>query len=418
MKRIFQLILIASIAIGFISCSSDKDPLQYFFDADIAASKSNTAEFTITFENLSSQNEEKFSSKIFVEKLSEEMGGGLKFRIEENKNTVITFDGMNFIVKDEENKTISASTNPATAAQLSENLSASFYMIIDSRLDTAEIRKSTKGLKNLGTADVNGESCVEITQSASGHAEYNVENHYFFSKEDNLMKKYTSKITDKNKKVVQSIQFSISDLKINGKLPKDIFKQEMDTLKYQFKNLDQPHEMGGDGMHMEGDGEMPEGHGDMKGHGGMEGHGSSDQPTGSLNGAIAPDWTLLDAKGNKVTLSKLKGKVVVLDFWATWCNPCKKVMPTIQKMNDRYKAKGVVVYGINTWERADAVQFMKDNKYTYGLLLKGDDVAKKYNVEGIPTMYVINKAGKIIFTEVGATAETEGKLDAAIKSAL
>jgi thiol-disulfide isomerase/thioredoxin len=177
--------------------------------------------------------------------------------------------------------------------------------------------------------------------------------------------------------------------------------------------------MAGHGEGMENP-EAMEGHGDMKGHGEMKGHeGMEEQPTGLLQaGTVAPDWTLLDSKGNKVTLSSLKGKVIVLDFWATWCAPCKQVMPTIQKLHEKYKSKGVLVYGVNTWERADAAKFMKDNKYSYGLLLKGDDVALKYRVEGIPTLYVINKAGKIVFSESGATPNFEKNLENAIKNAM
>lgn len=370
MKKIIQIIVLTAFSISFFACSGgDKDPLDLFFQSDLAASKNKTAEFTIKFENLNPEQKAEFSSKVYVQKISDNADGDLCFRIEESNNTTITFNGKEFIVLDKTTKQVSSSTKPEMASQMASNLSQSFYMIIDNKLDTAEIRKSSKNLKFHGTVEVNGEDCYEVSQKAEGHADYNVENHYFFSTEDKLMKKYTSKITGKDKKVVQSIQFTIVDLKLNEDIPADMFTQKIDTVNYKFNDLDVAHDMAGHGEGMENP-EAMEGHGDMKGHGEMKGHeGMEEQPTGLLQaGTVAPDWTLLDSKGNKVTLSSLKGKVIVLDFWATWCAPCKQVMPTIQKMHEKYKSKGVLVYGVNTWERADAAKFMKDNKYSYGLL--------------------------------------------------
>ncbi|MBC7834818.1 MAG: TlpA family protein disulfide reductase [Phycisphaerales bacterium] len=118
-------------------------------------------------------------------------------------------------------------------------------------------------------------------------------------------------------------------------------------------------------------------------------------------GDTAPDWTLNDAEGSPHKLSDYKGKVVVLDFWATWCGPCVKAMPSVQRLHEKYKDKGVKVFGVNTWEKGDAPKFMKDKGFTYGLLMKGDDVAKAYGVNGIPTFYVIGHDGKVVFHEVG-----------------
>lgn len=135
-------------------------------------------------------------------------------------------------------------------------------------------------------------------------------------------------------------------------------------------------------------------------------------------GSEAPAWTLKTPDGKDVSLASLKGKVVVLDFWAVWCGPCKKAMPGVQKLHEKYKDKGVVIYGVNTWEREgnDPVAFMKDNNYSYGLLLKGDDVAKDYKVSGIPTFYVIDRNGKISYVGVGAGDESA--LEKAIEAAL
>jgi len=137
-------------------------------------------------------------------------------------------------------------------------------------------------------------------------------------------------------------------------------------------------------------------------------------------GDAAPDFKLTTLDGKEVTLASLKGKVVLLDFWATWCGPCKAAMPTIQKISEDYKGKDVVVLGVNTWEqKADAAkEYIAKKKYTYGCLLKGDELAKAYGVTGIPTLVIIGKDGKVASTEVGMSDESGAMIRKAIDAAL
>ena len=121
-------------------------------------------------------------------------------------------------------------------------------------------------------------------------------------------------------------------------------------------------------------------------------------------GSVAPDWTLKTPTGESVTLSKLRGKVVVLDFWATWCVPCIQAMPGIQKLHERFKDKPVAVFGINTRQRgsrADPAALMKSKGFTYGLLLNGDEVSRTYRVIGIPVFYIIGPDGKVVHASTG-----------------
>ncbi|MFQ5423733.1 MAG: TlpA family protein disulfide reductase [Phycisphaerae bacterium] len=123
-------------------------------------------------------------------------------------------------------------------------------------------------------------------------------------------------------------------------------------------------------------------------------------------GTTAPDWSLQTPQGRTVSLKDLRGRIVVLDFWATWCGLCKMAMPGVQKIHERFEDKPVEVFGMNTWERGgDPAAYMKKKDYTYGLLLKADDVAKAYHVSGIPTFYVIGPDGKILLADVGAGHE-------------
>lgn len=132
----------------------------------------------------------------------------------------------------------------------------------------------------------------------------------------------------------------------------------------------------------------------------------------------APSFSLQDPEGKTHSLDDYAGRVVVLDFWATWCSPCEAVMPQIQEVHERYKDRGVAVFGVNAWETGDPAQFMANRQLTYGLLLEGDRVAADYGVTGIPTMVVIDPAGRIVFREVGASTTLADRLSKAIDQAL
>ncbi len=133
-------------------------------------------------------------------------------------------------------------------------------------------------------------------------------------------------------------------------------------------------------------------------------------PPALSEGDDAPDWVLSDAEGNKFSLSDMWGKIVVMDFWATWCAPCVAIMPDLQKLHERFTDRDVVVLGISTWESGNPAAFMRKNKFTFQLLIEGDEVAKAYKVSGIPAVYVIGPNGKILYGKVGAGADHDNKL--------
>ena len=137
-------------------------------------------------------------------------------------------------------------------------------------------------------------------------------------------------------------------------------------------------------------------------------------------GASAPDFALKDLDGQAVTLASLKGRVVLLDFWATWCGPCKAAMPSIQKIHEDYSGKPVTVLGIDVFERkADAgPKYFREKGFTYGCLLEGEDLARAYGVTGIPTLVVIGKDGKVELIESGFGPEGDKNLRSAIDGAL
>ncbi len=123
------------------------------------------------------------------------------------------------------------------------------------------------------------------------------------------------------------------------------------------------------------------------------------------NSTLAIDFTLPNLNNSKVQLSSLKGKVVILDFWATWCGPCIGELPKLVKLYEEYsKNPNVVFYNIDVDEQPKIIQeFMTKKGYSFNVLLaSGTDVQKQYGVEAIPTKFLIDKKGRIQYKHIGA----------------
>jgi thiol-disulfide isomerase/thioredoxin len=131
-------------------------------------------------------------------------------------------------------------------------------------------------------------------------------------------------------------------------------------------------------------------------------------------GADAPDWKLKDSGGKELSLKSLRGKVVLLDFWATWCGPCRMAMPAVQRLHDKYKDKPVAILGMNCWEKnkeLDPGAWMKQNGFSYPVIVNSDSAATDYKVRGIPTFYVIDPQGKILFAGSGMSPGVESAIE-------
>jgi len=117
----------------------------------------------------------------------------------------------------------------------------------------------------------------------------------------------------------------------------------------------------------------------------------------------AIDFKLKDLNGQELSLSDLKGKKVFLNFWATWCPPCKAEMPEIEKLYQEIKDNDLVIVAVEIGESLDIVKpFIDSNKYNFKVLLDPDQsVATKYNIASIPTSYFIDEEGYIISKHVG-----------------
>jgi thiol-disulfide isomerase/thioredoxin len=132
-----------------------------------------------------------------------------------------------------------------------------------------------------------------------------------------------------------------------------------------------------------------------------------------LLGKPAPEFELEKRGGGKVELAQYRDKdVVILDFWATWCPPCVKALPTIGKVAEKYRDKGVVFYAVDLEETPDDVeQFLKDQKLDIPVLFDSDNaVAKLYQVNGIPQTVLIGKDGTVQVVHVGLKPDLENLL--------
>lgn len=130
-------------------------------------------------------------------------------------------------------------------------------------------------------------------------------------------------------------------------------------------------------------------------------------------GSPAPAWDAVDMDERKVNLEQFRGRVVILDFWATWCVPCRGVMKDLQKIHERFDGNEVSVIGVDVWEQdpdAEPAEFARSLGCTYDIIRGSMAMTHAYRVEGLPTLVMIGADGRILRREVGAHADLNERL--------
>lgn len=119
--------------------------------------------------------------------------------------------------------------------------------------------------------------------------------------------------------------------------------------------------------------------------------------------APAPDFTLKSAGGENLRLSELRGDVVMINFWASWCGPCRQEMPILSKLHDKYKAMGFTVLGVNVEEdSSEAKKLLKDMPVSFPVLFDNESVvSKQYDVVAMPSTVLVDRDGKMRFLHKG-----------------
>jgi thiol-disulfide isomerase/thioredoxin len=150
-----------------------------------------------------------------------------------------------------------------------------------------------------------------------------------------------------------------------------------------------------------------------------------------LRGKMAPAFALEDLSGRKVSLASYRGKALLINFWATWCAPCKIETPWIIELRNKYASQGFEVLGIDTegddlksddktgWakNKAEVSKFVEQMKVPYPVLINGDSISTPYGgLDELPTSFFVDRQGKVVAAQLGLTSEKD--IEGNIKKAL
>ena len=113
------------------------------------------------------------------------------------------------------------------------------------------------------------------------------------------------------------------------------------------------------------------------------------------------DFTLMDLGGNEISLSDFNGKILILNFWTTWCPPCREEIPNFVEVYNEYGSKDVQFIGVSNEDISTLKSFVEDYGISYPILIDDANIMGKWGISAIPTTFVFDKNGQIIFKNVG-----------------
>jgi len=136
-------------------------------------------------------------------------------------------------------------------------------------------------------------------------------------------------------------------------------------------------------------------------------------------GDAPPDFTSKDVNGNTVKLSDYKGRVVLIDFWATWCPPCGELTPVLNNLYEKYKNRGFVVLALTPEENTNTIKsYMKEYSVTYPVLITDMKTVRWYGVISIPASFLISRDGRVAEKHLGVTWDIMQELSSEIEKLL
>lgn len=137
-------------------------------------------------------------------------------------------------------------------------------------------------------------------------------------------------------------------------------------------------------------------------------------------GAAAPAFALPTASGETVSLAPLRGRVVYVDFWASWCAPCRRSFPWMNALQARYGKDGLAIVGINVDKRRDdAERFLRDTPASFTIVYDANGATPAaYDVKGMPSSYLIDRKGNVVAVEEGFRDERRDDVEAQIRALL
>ena len=139
-------------------------------------------------------------------------------------------------------------------------------------------------------------------------------------------------------------------------------------------------------------------------------------------GKNIPAFLMKTSAGKTLTSQNLRGKVVLLDFWATWCGPCKQSSPVMQDLHTQFGKKGLMVIGANTWERTNAkgaaAEYAKEHNYTYTFTTENDKLVESWGIRGVPAFILVDQKGVVRFRADGYGPNLGNELTAEIRKLL
>ena len=131
-------------------------------------------------------------------------------------------------------------------------------------------------------------------------------------------------------------------------------------------------------------------------------------------GNPAPDFKLADLNGKEFKSSQLKGSIIVLDLWATWCEPCVADLPMFNRLHEKYASRGVNIIGVaveSGWAK-DIKPHVAKHAIKYTVLVGNDKIVEQYQMIGFPTTYLIGRDGKVVKSYTGTVPDTEAEKEA------